>query len=277
MALPNVILLRSPSSSGPDPYESEFSTRNYHPFSVSVLETALTNLGELTAIVSDGPKSRNLVGVIITSARACEAWKSVVGTLVGNPTLDSVHETEDLDTDWTSVPFYVVGESTASSLLDIHKEYHTPLAPTDVRGGAESGTSERLAHFILEDLPTTGEGRKLLYLTGDKNRDTLPKILMDGGVTLESLQVYGTRGSSTFEHDLAAFVTPILRKRFQLSPSTESSTSTSISTLAIPRIAAIGPTTSTYLRDALHIPVHVVSPRPKAEDLAQAIDAFDHP
>lgn len=44
--------------------------------------------------------------------------------------------------------------------------------------------------------------RKLLYLTGDKNRDVLPKILRDGGIELQTLQVYATQGSSTFAADL---------------------------------------------------------------------------
>jgi uroporphyrinogen-III synthase len=43
---------------------------------------------------------------------------------------------------------------------------------------------------------------KLLYLTGDKNRDTLPNILTEGGITLEALQVYETVGSPRFEEQL---------------------------------------------------------------------------
>lgn len=42
----------------------------------------------------------------------------------------------------------------------------------------------------------------LLYLTGDKSRDTLPKILASKSITLDSLQVYETQGSSSFSHDL---------------------------------------------------------------------------
>jgi uroporphyrinogen-III synthase len=71
----------------------------------------------------------------------------------------------------------------------------------DIRGGSEAGTSERLAHFILNDLPER-EGVKLLYLTGDKNRDTLPNILAESRVILDSAQVYATQGSSTFAEDL---------------------------------------------------------------------------
>jgi uroporphyrinogen-III synthase len=110
---------------------------------------------------------------------------------------------------WTALPFYVVGKATAralSAIGDVHGSSH--LTPLDIRGGPESGTSERLAYFILEDL----RGRestlqaKLLHLTGDKNRDTLPRVLTEGGVQLDCLQVYETQGSSTFATDLQAIV-----------------------------------------------------------------------
>ena len=126
-------------------------------------------------------------------------------------------------TEWTQTPFYVVGEATATALASIRTitdPAHVGLAPLDIRGATESGTSEKLAHFILSDLPPPAEPyppsdpndpspapapdprRTLLYLTGDKNRDTLPAILNAGGVALRSLQVYATQGTSTFAEDL---------------------------------------------------------------------------
>ncbi|KAI5983290.1 hypothetical protein EDD15DRAFT_2316713 [Pisolithus albus] len=62
------------------------------------------------------------------------------------------------------------------------RHYH--VGPTDVRGRSEAGSAEKLARFILEDVP---ESKKMLYLTGDKNRDTMPKILNQRGVGLEEL------------------------------------------------------------------------------------------
>lgn len=105
---------------------------------------------------------------------------------------------------WSAVPFYVVGEATAKALTDIRGAIgeKSPLGPRDIRGGAETGTSERLAHFIVDDLSSATGSRRLLYLTGDKNRDTLPNILSDAGFELDSLQVYATQGSSTFAADL---------------------------------------------------------------------------
>ena len=103
------------------------------------------------------------------------------------------------------MPFYVVGEATATALRSIRTIYgDSGFVPKDIRGSSESGTSGRLAHFILEDLAKNGSGSetKLLYLTGDKNKDTLPKILGDCGLDLEYLRVYETRGSSNFTKEL---------------------------------------------------------------------------
>ena len=116
-----------------------------------------------------------------------------------------------VNTDWTHTPFYVVGNATAASLSEIREVAgHTLLAPVDIRGAAESGTSEKLAHFILEDLPAA-RPTKLLYLTGDKNRDTMPSILREGGVELQFLQAYATQGSSTFAADLRQALSRVAR------------------------------------------------------------------
>ena len=108
--------------------------------------------------------------------------------------------------EWSTIPFYTVGQATAAALSAIRESFpSSPYVPHDVRGAGESGTSEKLAHFIVSDLAPSkekGKGHKLFYLTGDKNRDTLPKILADAGIELDSLQVYATQGSSRFEEDL---------------------------------------------------------------------------
>ena len=79
----NVLLLRAPSSEGPDKYEGAFRQAGYSAVSVPVLETVLVNLEELSSTVGSGPALGGLGGVIVTSARACEAWASVVQTLAG--------------------------------------------------------------------------------------------------------------------------------------------------------------------------------------------------
>jgi len=64
--------------------------------------------------------------------------------------------------------------------------------------GEGSGTGEALAGLIIEDQDGRASKLPLLYLTGDKNRDTLPKLVKAAGLDLEPLQVYGTRGSQKF-------------------------------------------------------------------------------
>jgi uroporphyrinogen-III synthase len=109
-----------------------------------------------------------------------------------------------LDRCWSSTPFYVVGKSTASSLFAIRSAHpHSPFVPEDIRGET-SGTSEQLARFILKDLEShpIPHRKPFLYLTGDKNRDTLPSILREAKLELDALKVYETQGSSTFSRDL---------------------------------------------------------------------------
>ncbi|KAI0944313.1 hypothetical protein AcW1_002056 [Taiwanofungus camphoratus] len=283
---PNVLLLRTPARN--DQYESAFQSRGYTAISVPVLETVFRHLDELKKVMQNGPEARGYDGVVVTSGRSCEAWKTVALELVSEST--SVETSSSVD--WSVVPFYVVGEATAKSLADVQEAIGDYFSPKDIRGASESGTSERLAHFILKDLASMAGSKKLLYLTGDKNRDTLPKILNDGGFTLEAVQVYATQGSATFASDLdralrsappgshtwwitffapseSEFVTPILRKHFDF-PSGDKPPA-----LGTPKIAAIGPTTSGFLQENLNLQVHVVSPKPNAESLSTAIVSFD--
>ncbi|KAG2133808.1 tetrapyrrole biosynthesis, uroporphyrinogen III synthase [Suillus bovinus] len=288
----NVLLLRAASQDSPDRYEDAFRSRGYHPISVPVLETNIVGREELGRRLSTGLEKQSLSGVIITSQRAVEAWSEAAQTLIiadNNTPLKP-------ESDWWSVPFYAVGEATSVALRDLSDKI--PLyAPRDIRGGSETGTAERLARFILKDLPSDGTSRKLLYLTGDKNRDTLPKILESAGVALDPLQVYATQGSSMFPHDLslalapeglswgwivyfapsvADFVTPILRDHFAL-PASNSSTEdcAQLSEHHHVKVAAIGPTTESFLRQTLKLSVAVTARNPKPDDLANEVLQHD--
>ncbi|KII83671.1 hypothetical protein PLICRDRAFT_119223 [Plicaturopsis crispa FD-325 SS-3] len=282
----NVILLRAPTGDALDAYEDRINGLGYTSVSVPVLETVVTNLDRLKRVIERGPAEQGLTGVIVTSGRSCEAWKRALGELLE----DAPKISSSLAADWTTVPFYVVGPSTASAVADIGAVYGSPLAPRIIRGGQETGTSERLAHYILNDISGSDSQARMLYLTGDKNRDTLPTILRDGGVELDALQVYGTQGASAFPTDLknaidrmpskrpwwivyfapsaAEFVTPFLRDIFDLPSPAEALRDTV-------KIAAIGPTTAQFLRDKLDLRVDVVPPKPTPEDLSNAIASHD--
>lgn len=77
----NVLLLRSPSTDGPDRYETAFKSIGYHPTSVPVLETVLKSLDILEGLLKAGPAEGNYGGIIITSGRSCEAWRHAIERL----------------------------------------------------------------------------------------------------------------------------------------------------------------------------------------------------
>jgi len=96
----------------------------------------------------------------------------------------------------------VVGQATATALFEVFDEFkELGLHAADIRGQS-SGTAAALAPFILEDMKGKTK-EKLLYLMGDKNRDTISRILNAGGIELEPLQVYKTRGSPAFRDNLS--------------------------------------------------------------------------
>lgn len=107
----------------------------------------------------------------------------------------------DVAARWPSIPFYVVGQATASALLSVRAIYdNSPYAPGPALGES-SGTSEQLVNFILS-LEGSSRPKKLLYLTGDKNRDTVPRILGEAGIAVNPIKVYETQFSSSFTQDL---------------------------------------------------------------------------
>lgn len=98
--------------------------------------------------------------------------------------------------DWSGIPFYVVGTTTGNVLRNMPVSPFTP-SPQNIKGEG-SGTGEALARVIIDDQHGRAPKLPLLYLTGDKNRDTLPTLVQAAGLELAPLQVYATRGSPSF-------------------------------------------------------------------------------
>lgn len=98
-----ILLLRAPPEGNDDRYSTAFASAGYNPLSVPVLETVPTNLASLKEIVSAGPVAEDYDGVIMTSARSCEAWKSVVRVLVEESSLDAIRGGSGLSCLWTVI------------------------------------------------------------------------------------------------------------------------------------------------------------------------------
>lgn len=178
----HVLLLREPSYPlHSDPYHAQLSTKGYTPHSIPTLETQLLNLDDLAKAMSSSEDPFD--GVIMTSSRSAEAWSAAM--TAGSFKMDPYRYK------WSGVPFYVVGAKTASELLELLPEECRP-PNFQIKGAEESGTAEKLADFILD---TVGDRRqRILYLSGDKNRDTLPAKLKaaKSQIELVTITVYTT-------------------------------------------------------------------------------------
>ena len=102
--------------------------------------------------------------------------------------------------DWSDIPFYVVGTTTGNVLRTMPVSPFTPSCQNII--GEGSGTGEALAKVIIDDQLARTSKLPLLYLTGDKNRDTLPSLVQAAGLELEPLEVYSTRGSPIFSTEV---------------------------------------------------------------------------
>lgn len=205
----HLVLVRTPKEPvEQDPYRVALdslaadghSLRLHH---LAVLETAFCNQDELIKTVATihDPAAPETTppydGIVLTSARSVDAYCAAQTALAPSNPLPP-----------PSVPFFVVGHPTCTAL------HRAPCAPRpeQVLGADEGGTGERLAEYIVRyfaagehsDAPRRGRKPRLLYLTGDKNRDTLPRILSAGGIDLEPLQVYSTCRCPEFEARLEA-------------------------------------------------------------------------
>lgn len=233
---PDVILLRS--ADDPDPYQSAFRQAGLRAICEPVLSFAFPNQAALRERLR---RREQYAGVIATSPRVAVA-------------LDRVFSAEpELVESWRDASAYAVGPKTAARLQE------TGLRPR----GEETGTAEALARWIVDDAPAA----PLLFLCGNRRRDTLPDQLVEAGVSFEEQTVYETRPRNTLDlpslsgEMWLAFFSPSGLEAVQQAASVDPSAY---------RIAAIGPTTAGALEDA-GLVVDAVAAEPAPDELVAAI------
>lgn len=195
------ILLKSPPRvPTTDAYVQQLDAAGYTPYFVEVLESVFSNVQMLDDVVRSGPNDGSgFIGVAITSSRAADAWIQALKRVAnpGSSSLEIDSEISELFSgDWSKTPFYVVGESTRRALMQMTTLQPSKFSESLILGATQTGSSESLAQFILHNLPPRRIGEKLLYLTGDKNKDTFRLILTENGVEIEELMVYETKAAS---------------------------------------------------------------------------------
>lgn len=271
-----------------DPYEAALKDAGFSPYFLPVLSHRLVNLESIAGIIAarcescstaqEGKdidsdtdekirrsKASHFAGVIFTSQRAVAAWADA-----GQAVLEKCTNAQYT---WNSIPFYAVGPATASALLRLDARLRPPRDL--ILGAEESGSAERLASYITSRTCAS----PLLYLVGDKRKDTLPSSLKQHGIMLQEVQAYETFQSTTFEADYAD-----LQKHapFQwiifFSPSGAKMLLPLLDLNAldhVPRLAAIGPTTRDYLESQEGVGVTAMSASPTPQSLVKAILAVD--
>ncbi|KAF8519380.1 tetrapyrrole biosynthesis, uroporphyrinogen III synthase [Hysterangium stoloniferum] len=279
-----VILLKSPARNAEDAYVKHLTSAGYMPYFIEVLDSMFRNESLLQEIMVSGPTQRRFSGVVITSSRAADAW------------IDALRNAPEPG-DWSQTPFYVVGMSTARTLQRMTELYPEKFSESLILGATQSGKSESLARFILSDLPSRHTQGKLLYLTGDKNRDTLRQIMSENNIDVKDLMVYETAARGDLEEIVirtvqaikqaggkdrsiwiicfapssSEFALPHLERHFRLPQLAVSDGHNGLQA----KLAAIGSTTADFLRLQKHLRVDAVPDKPTAEQLVASMCESD--
>lgn len=285
-----------------DPYEEALRKAGYSAHFLPVLSHRLVNLDAIQDVLSRGKggtaagvsnshgsssfsndslQAFPYSGVVFTSQRAVEAWATA-----GQAILDS---SGSIPPAWTKLPFYAVGPATASALQRLDARLRPPASR--ILGAEESGSAVRLASYVISLRASTSPSSSssstssslpslpLLYLAGDKRKDTLSSLLKEGDISMHEIEAYETFQSPTFEADYAklqecepfewiVFFSPSGTKLLlPLLPRDEVDVS--------PRFAAIGPTTRDYLLSQNGVDVSAMAESPNPDSLVSAMLAAD--
>jgi uroporphyrinogen-III synthase len=239
---PDVVLLRSPDDEMPDRYVAALDRAGWRAACEPVLAFSFPRA---TALRDRLTAPDPYAGLIATSPRVATALTRALA------------DRDPLHKNWGARRVYAVGPKTADHLRALGLEPQ----------GDETGSAQALATYIVDDAPSG----LLLFLSGNRRRDTLPESLRDAGVPFEELVVYETHPRT--ELDLPApSGAPWL---VFFSPSgLEAVEAQYENSLDEYRLAAIGPTTGKALARAGYS-VEAVAEAPSPDGLVAALRAAD--
>ncbi|CAP49244.1 uncharacterized protein PODANS_5_5700 [Podospora anserina S mat+] len=284
-----VYLLKTKSSAG-DHYEEKFSTPDgngseYDPEFVPVLEHQFDDQGmaKVRGILKNKQigrtEGKQYGGMIFTSQRAVEAFTKLVEEGRGEDNWPFLQD----------IPVYSVGPATTRALKAV------PQVPALQVFGEHTGNGETLAPYILDHYRAWYKDREsvpaLLFLVGDKRRDTIPEVLTGAGWQLDEVVIYGTGEMKSFRDDFSQRLqTTADRPRrwvVVFSPSGCDSMLSALDLLdessgkAKPKepnrstyIATIGPTTRDHLIHSFGYEPEVSAEQPSPEGVWNAITSY---
>ncbi|KAH9818915.1 tetrapyrrole biosynthesis, uroporphyrinogen III synthase [Melampsora americana] len=273
-----------------DPWTIKLRSCHYEPVYMPVLDFSFDRIDELANLLEVGPAHR-WGGVIVTSARSAEALQEAIYRMSAQAMITKP--------DWSSIPFFAVGQATARALRglkpSVGHDCFPPIKGLRVLGADEAGSGKSLGAFIVRHFgatlsesgsSTVNDHRTtrplpLLYLTGAHQHPDLSNTLSSSEppIPFVEWQVYTAH--------------PIPNPRIQPSPPSLPSWvilfSPNSTSLAFPqlkslldnpqatalRFAAIGPSTRDSLKSILGRSPDAVASRPQPDALLEAIRIAD--
>jgi uroporphyrinogen-III synthase len=234
----DVILLRA--GEAPDPYVEALSDIGLRADCRPVLRFTFPGRRALRSRLQHRERYE---GIVATSPRVGRALRRVFD------------EEGTLHAKWEGAPAYVVGPTTAERLRALGFM---------VQGG-DTGDADALVSLLTEAQPA----RPLLFLSGNRRRETIPSGLREAGLSFEEEVVYETHPRTDLTlpdgGGWLVFFSPSGLEAVRASDLEEG---------ADYRVAAIGPTTAAALRDA-GVAVAAVADHPSPDALAAALERTD--
>ncbi|MCJ1457033.1 hypothetical protein MMC28_007399 [Mycoblastus sanguinarius] len=306
-----LLLLKSASPNPPlDAYTKHFTStysHTYAPHFVPVLTHTLLPdplikllLTHLTPNQSREERPLFPYGALIfTSQRAVAAFASALNAPPVQRKLQALSELR--------LRLYTVGPATASSLLPVRDKY-LPLC--GIYGGEEAGSGEVLAGLMLgkgergynscvESKDGDGRRRSMLFLTGEKRRDVIPRTLMapelgDERIQVDEMVVYQSGELEDFEFHFQQMLVQTEPKSMQevrwvvvFSPTAGKGMLRGLGWLdegtgRLMRdirgrktyVACIGPTTREYFEKEFGFVADVTAAKPSPEGVRRGIERF---
>lgn len=246
-----------------DPYLESFQTITPQntPHFIPLLEHTHYEIQTLIELLQSSSFVHNVKYLIITSQRAVESLAYALSQ-IGEEYRENILKEK---------VWYTVGPATEKVLMG--------LGVTQIRGGIHAGHGGILSDIISEDLKKSGEitGHDVMFFTGVIRRDIIPKKLAETGISLKEIVIYQT----VERDDILSTFEDLFRRTYIEDASSEKSKPWLVffspqGTLPIVnylksepellhclKIASIGPTTETYLKNE-GIEVDLVSSKPEA-------------
>ncbi|EEB07815.1 uroporphyrinogen-III synthase Ups1 [Schizosaccharomyces japonicus yFS275] len=246
------VLLLKNKSNGADEYELAFAKKNYKIAYLPLLTHTYIHETELRKCFQNLPSKYS--GLIITSQRAIEFVNTILGDL-------NDEESSNIRKD---IPVFILGHAS---------DRYARTAGFYKRYGKDSGCAEKLADEIIEWYLKFQPQKPMLFLMGEKHRETLPVKLNVHRIPLTTLTIYKT----TEVPNASDLINNCLDKDHSITWIVIFSPLQSVISVlrhCTVNIATIGPTTESHLLNNGIIP-SVVAPKPEALSLAETIDVFD--